>query len=185
MKAKFIILFSLSFLLLTNCSSVEGNLFDRILSKMVRSFSPKTEKKAELVNLITGAEENKQLEPKKTEVEAEAFTLDTLETVAEALHWEKIYYSDREKPDPFRPLILESKEREKKINVDLAKLVGVIWGKNGYLALLKEGNLGYVLKEGDKVIDGRVLKISEESIMFLLSRFGEQNRVTLQLKKER
>ncbi|MBA7667578.1 hypothetical protein ES703_75672 [subsurface metagenome] len=48
----------------------------------------------------------------------------------------------------------------------------------------KEGNLGYVLKNGDKVIDGKVIDITEESITFLLSRFGEQNRVTLRLKKE-
>ncbi len=183
MKGKLLIFFSLALLPLAGCGDGGGNLFNRILAKAVESFSPKTEKRAELINLVTDAEKKEQLDPK--EEQPKNPSEDTLETMAEALHWEKIYYSDREKPDPFRPLLLETEEKEKKVNVDLAKLVGVIWGKNGYLALLKEGNLGYVLKEGDKVTDGGVLKITEESITFLLSRFGEQNKITLSLKKER
>lgn len=181
MKDKFLIFFSIILIFLVGCNEEGGNLFNKILSKTVESFSPKTESKAELVNIITAAEEKETVE-EMTEVEAASE--DTLETIAEALHWEKIYYSDRDKPDPFRPLLIESEEQEKKVNVDLAELVGIIWGKNGYLALLKEGNLGYVLKNGDKVTDGRVADINEESITFLLTRFGESNRVTLRLKKE-
>ncbi len=166
---------------LAGCNEEGGNLFNKILSKTVESFSPKTESKAELVTLITAAEEEEKTEDV---TEGEGITEDTLETIAEALHWERIYYSDRDKPDPFRPLLVETEEQEKKVNVDLAELVGIIWGKNGYLALLKEGNLGYVLKNGDNVTDGRVVAIDEESITFLLTRFGESNRVTLRLKKE-
>lgn len=181
LKDKLIIFFSIAFLFLAGCSEEGGDLFNKILSKTVKSFSPKTEKKAELVNLITAAEEKEQ---KEEIIQTEVTPEDTLKSIAEALRWQKIYYSDRDKPDPFRPLLMESEEQEKKVNVDLAQLVGIIWGKNEYLALLKEGNLGYVLKNGDKVIDGKVIDITEESITFLLSRFGEQNRVTLRLKKE-
>jgi len=186
LKGKLIIvLFSLTFLFLPGCSEEGGTFFNRILSKVVARFSPDTEKKADLINLVTAAEKDSKEKGEKATIEKDTISEDTLAVIAEALHWEKVYYSDRNKPDPFRPLLTEREGEEKTINVDLAKLIGIIWGKNGYLALLKEGNLGYVLKDGDRVTDGRVFKITEDSITFLLHRFGEQNKVTLTLKKER
>ncbi|MCK4420259.1 hypothetical protein KAW18_05020 [candidate division WOR-3 bacterium] len=182
MRDKLLIFFSiLSLLTIIGCSEEGGNPFNRILSKTVETFSPKTEK-AEIINLLPAAEGEEET---KDVVESETTYVDSIEDIEKALHWTKIYYTERGKPDPFRPLLTKTETEEKRVNVDLAKLVGIIWGKNGYLALLKEGNIGYVLKEGDRVIDGRVIRITKDSITFLLSRFGEQNRITMNLKKER
>ncbi|MEA1912805.1 MAG: hypothetical protein U9N06_03090 [candidate division WOR-3 bacterium] len=185
MKDKLIIFLGLTTLLFSGCSIEGESPFDKFLSKTVNFFSPKSEK-AEVVNLITAvdkkSEPNQRIE--KTATIPESASNDTLKEIEEALHWGKIYYSDIGKPDPFRSLLAGKEEKEKEVNVDLAKLVGIIWGKNGYLALLKEGNRGYVLREGDRVIDGRVLKITEDTITFLLSRFGLQNEITMQLKKQ-
>lgn len=178
-----IILLTVIFLILTAGCGQGKNPLDSFLSRTVEAFSPEI-KEGGVVTMVTAAEEEEKGEEKDTTADTMVETSDTVEMIAEALHWTKIYYSDRGKSDPFHPLIEETEKKEKRVNVDLAELVGIIWGKNGYLALLKEGNLGYVLREGDRVVDGKVLRITNNTITFLLTRFGEQNKITLKLKKE-
>lgn len=185
---KFLMLIPLILFMFTaGCSENGDDIFTKFLSKVVKSFSPapqevETTGKAGMVQLTTAAQE----EEKETNLPSDTAetTEDSLEAVGEALHWSKYYYNDRGKSDPFRPLLTSEEKQEKMVNVDIAKLTGIIWGKKGYLALLKEGNRGYVLREGDRVIDGKVLEITKESVTFLLSRFGEQNTITMELKKE-
>lgn len=173
------------FLVLLSCDREKGSIFNEVLGKTVRFFSPpKNElrtKNAEIFNVITSAKEEKKEQPK----EVDSTLVDTLKEFDEALNWVKVYYSDRGNPDPFLPLIIGGEGEEKLLNVELAILTGIVWVKNKYFAILKEGNRGYVLKEGDPVIDGRVSKITESSVSFLLRKFGEEVKVTLSLKGER
>lgn len=180
-----IILFIFTFSILSGCSGEGGNIFNEILAKTVKVFSPGKDnvstEKAEIFNLITSANEE---EGEKREEEIDSAMIDSLENIGEALNWIRAFYSDRGNPDPFAPLLTGTEAQEKKLNVDLAELSGIIWVKDKYLAIVKEGNRGFVLKDGDLVVGGKVLNVTESSISFLLRKFGEQTKVTLSLKKQ-
>lgn len=178
-----IILIFFALTILSGCSGEGGNIFNEILAKTVKFFSPEKDKasadKAELFNIITSANEDEE----GSEEEIDSALIDSLENIGEALNWIRAFYSDRGNPDPFVPLLTGSEGQEKKLNVDLAELSGIIWVKDKYLAIVKEGNRGFVLKEGDLVVGGKVLSVTDSSISFILRKFGERTKVTLSLKK--
>lgn len=177
-----IILVFFIFFVLSGCNGEGGNVFNEILSKTVKFFSPEKDnlspEKAEIFHIITSANEE------ESEEEIDSVMIDSLENIGEALNWVRVFYSDRDNPDPFVPLLTGSEGQEKKLNVDIAELSGIIWVKDKYLAIVKEGNRGFVLKEGDLVVGGKVLNVTDTSITFLLRKFGERTKVTLSLKKQ-
>ncbi len=179
---KIILIFFILFIL-SGCSGEGGNIFNEILAKTVKFFSPEksggSTGKAEIFNLITSANDEE-----KSEEEIDSAMIDSLENIGEALNWIRAFYSDRGNPDPFAPLLTGSEGQETKLNVDLAELSGIIWVKDKYLAIVKEGNRGFVLKEGDAVVGGKVLNVTDSSISFILRKFGEQTKITLSLKKQ-
>jgi hypothetical protein len=182
-----VILILLALLTFWGCGGGGGNVFNEILAKTVRVFSPKKSdlgvEKTGVFDIITSADEGKPTGEESEEVDTAM--LDSLEEIGKALNWIKAFYTDRGNPDPFAPLITTGTESEEKlINVDLAELSGIVWVKDKYLAIVKEGNRGYVLKENDLVVGGRVMNITESSITFLLRKFGEQTKITLSLKKQ-
>jgi hypothetical protein len=182
-----IILILLALLTFSGCGGGGGNVFNEILAKTVKVFSPKKGdlgvEKSGVFDIITSADEEK-LTGEESE-DMDTTMLDSLEEIGRALNWIKAFYTDRGNPDPFAPLITTGAESEEKlINVDLAELSGIVWVKDKYLAIVKEGNRGYVLKENDPVVGGRVMNITESSITFILRKFGEQTKITLSLKKQ-
>jgi hypothetical protein len=94
-------------------------------------------------------------------------------------------YEARGRRDPFRPL--EVTEGPKGLTVTSLKLVGIIHGREGLLALMEtpEG-LGYILRAGDVIGDGRVLEIGSEGVTFgVIRRAGEPpTRVVIPLKRD-
>jgi hypothetical protein len=182
-----IILILLALLTFSGCGGGGGNVFNEILSKTVKVFSPKKSdlgvEKTGVFNIITSAEDEKLANEEGEDIDTAM--LDSLEEIGKALNWIKTFYTDRGNPDPFAPLISGGVEgKERLVNVDLAELSGIVWVKDKYLAIVKEGNRGYVLKENDMVVGGKVLNITESSITFLLRKFGEQTKITLSLKKQ-
>ena len=88
---------------------------------------------------------------------------------------QEIYVYEQEgRRDPFSPLLKEGEDsQEGQISVENLSLVGVIWGDTRRVAVLSDqaGN-GYVFKVGDALPSGRVVSISDKSIVFELSQFG-------------
>ena len=87
--------------------------------------------------------------------------------------------------DPFRPLI--ATEGTKGLTVTSAKLVGIVQGRQGPLALIETTDgLGYIVKTGDVIGDGRVVEIGRDNVTFAVAaRPGQApSRVTLQLRTE-
>ncbi len=174
-------IFPLLFLFIFSGCKNEGNAFNRFMGKVVDAFSPKTVVKKTEKNLYVEAgnaampQSQESLPP-----------IDTLIEVKKALKWEKFYYSDRGKRDPFMPLLGGGvkKELTQGLNVEQAELVGTIWGTNGYIALVKEkGGVGYVLKKGDRVAGGRVGEVTQSSITFDMMQYGVRSKITLKLKE--
>jgi hypothetical protein len=90
-------------------------------------------------------------------------------------------YDARSRRDPFSPVspALDAKG----INVTTAKLVGIVQGLRGALALVEgPDGVGYVLKSGDTLGNGRVTGITGTTVTFLVAAQPGQGPTTLTLR---
>ena len=84
--------------------------------------------------------------------------------------------------DPFMPLDVTG--GPKGLEVATTKLTGIVRGANTTLALVEaQDGIGYILKPGDTLGDGRLVEIGIDTVVFAVaSRPGAQsNRVVLRL----
>lgn len=85
-------------------------------------------------------------------------------------------YEIKGRRDPFIPLVKEEEEGisvERKLNVENLTLLGVLWGPSGKVAVLKDQTgLGHVLRVNDRVAGGKVVSITQNSIVFELKQYG-------------
>jgi hypothetical protein len=90
-------------------------------------------------------------------------------------------YDAKSRRDPFSPvsLALEAKG----INVTAAKLVGIVQGRQGMLALVEgPDGVGYILKSGDALGNGRVTGISGTTVTFSVAAQPGQGPTTVTLR---
>ena len=94
---------------------------------------------------------------------------------------ERVSYSSFGRRDPF----VEIKGlMEEGINIDQVELVGIIWESDVPMAILvdaKNPNVSYTVKEGDRILNGKVLKITQTDVLFLLQEFGVSRRYSMSL----
>jgi Tfp pilus assembly protein PilP len=82
-------------------------------------------------------------------------------------------YEPKGRPDPFRSLAGRDSGESKGLTVASVKLVGIIQGRQGPLALVETSDgLGYIVKPGDVVGDGKVAEIGRDSVTFQVARRG-------------
>jgi hypothetical protein len=96
---------------------------------------------------------------------------------------DKIIYSSFGRRDPFIQLEGPSDDG---INIDGVELVGIIWSASDPMVLLndiRKKGVSYTLKEGDKILNGKVLKITPQEVLFLIHEFGVSRRYTMALPK--
>jgi hypothetical protein len=96
-----------------------------------------------------------------------------------------IPYEAKGRRDPFAPLVLAS--GSKGLTIGSAKLVGVIQGRTSPLALVETSEgIGYILKSGDTLGDGRVTEIGVDFVSFAVTpKPGETGgSVTLRLRTD-
>lgn len=88
--------------------------------------------------------------------------------------------------DPFYSLVkAEAEKPSKLLDVSKAKMVGAVWGESGIIALLEDDKgRSYALREGDRVLNGRVSKVTPSSVTFVLTIFGITRQVTLEIAEE-
>ncbi|HYU15943.1 MAG TPA: hypothetical protein VEL05_07730 [Candidatus Acidoferrum sp.] len=67
--------------------------------------------------------------------------------------------------------------------VAATRLTGIVRNETGALALVEGADgIGYVLRTGDTLLDGRLVEIGADSVVFtILGRPGPPERVTLRL----
>ena len=94
----------------------------------------------------------------------------------------RVGYDRKGRRDPFE--VLEVRQGAKGVTVSSAKLTGIVRGNGSPLALVEtpEG-LGYILRTGDTLGDGRLLEIGQDTVVFgVVPAPGENaNRVVLRL----
>jgi hypothetical protein len=90
-------------------------------------------------------------------------------------------YDARGRRDPFTPVSLAGES--KGINVTAAKLVGIVRAAQGNLALVEgPDGVGYILKNGDGLGNGRVTSITATTVTFAVAaQPGQATTVTLRL----
>lgn len=99
----------------------------------------------------------------------------------DGMYEDRVTYSSFGRRDPFvdvKGLVEEG------INIDQVELVGIIWESDVPMAILVEAknpSISYTLKEGDKILNGKVLKITETDVLFLIQEFGVSRRYSMGL----
>ena len=91
-------------------------------------------------------------------------------------------YESKDRRDPFLPLNVTG--GPKGLEVATTKLTGIVRSARTTLALLEaQDGIGYILKPGDTLGDGRLLEIGADTVVFAVpARSGAQsNRVVLKL----
>ncbi|MCF0222245.1 MAG: hypothetical protein HUK19_08130 [Fibrobacter sp.] len=97
------------------------------------------------------------------------------------LYEDRVVYSSFGRRDPFvdiKGLVEEG------INIDQVELVGIIWESDVPMAILvetKNPSVSYTIKEGDKILNGKVLKITQTDVLFLIQEFGVSRRYSMGL----
>src|SRR3990172_1008330 len=99
---------------------------------------------------------------------------------------EKVKYSSQGRRDPFSPLFDRIEDYEFGVapipSVENLHLVGILQSYEQNLALLEDGRgFGYILQAGDKIKEGRVLRIDLDQVIFQVTEYGWTRNVTLEL----
>lgn len=96
------------------------------------------------------------------------------------------FYQSHGRPDLTAALVtgeFEAINSPDIVDVNLAKLVGIMWGPTDRFALLEDGDgNGFILRVGDKVRNGRITAIHEQSVAASVSLYGITSRVILRLE---
>ena len=92
-----------------------------------------------------------------------------------------IAYEPKGRRDPFTPIFLGKDNAG--LSVSAVKLTGVVGGPGGLMALVEAPDgIGYILKPGDALGDGRVTGITPTSVTFAVSARGSQSASSLTLR---
>lgn len=95
------------------------------------------------------------------------------------------YYSAFNRRDPFKSLVdgmFVRNSRMDLIDLNSVELVGIVRGELDRFALLEdERGFSYILRAGDSVINGRVVSISNDTMVARVTNFGQTSKFTLHL----
>jgi hypothetical protein len=106
-------------------------------------------------------------------------------TAAEGLAVESYEYRSSGRRDPFVPLISAEPvkpedDENRKPGVNDIAIVGFVWGPRVHLALAETfWGTGLLLHEGDKLRDGRVLRITPDAVTVRQDGFGVSRQIKL------
>jgi hypothetical protein len=92
-----------------------------------------------------------------------------------------IAYEPKGRRDPFTPIFVGKDNAG--LSVSAVKLTGVVGGRGGLMALVEAPDgIGYILKPGDALGDGRVTGITPNSVTFAVAARGSQSSSSLTLR---
>ncbi len=99
----------------------------------------------------------------------------------------EFFYRSHGKTDPFKALVsgdFEQASAAETVDLNSARLVGVMWGQDDRFALVENGDgFGYILRVGDRIQHGRVVSIRKDSLTARVTLYGITNRVVLKLEE--
>ena len=97
------------------------------------------------------------------------------------------YYSAFNRRDPFRSLVVGNFVSDRKMSpivLGRLDLVGIVRGELDRFALLEDNKgFSYILRVGDRVKNGSIVAIGEETMVARVTNFGQTRKVTLHMDK--
>lgn len=139
---------------------------------------------AALVSVAAADEGQDEAVAESTDVQAQS-PADASADRVESIRTNDYFYQSWGRPDLFSALVsgeFEPGEAADLVDVNNAKLVGVMWGPTDRFALVEDGSgNGYILRVGDRVSNGRVVAVQKKSLVASISLYGITNRVILRL----
>jgi hypothetical protein len=100
---------------------------------------------------------------------------------------EKYFYSSFARRDPFASLIsgrFSASGGGDLLDIGELTLVGVVWGEADKFAVVQDQrDRVHVLREGDRVVNGKVIEVDEWSLTVQHYFFGETANVTIYLEQ--
>jgi hypothetical protein len=94
----------------------------------------------------------------------------------------EFFYQSYGKADPFGVLVagdFEKSSASELVDMNSARLVGVMWGQDDKFALVEDGEgFGYILRVGDRVRHGRVVSIRKNSLTARVTLYGITNNIS-------
>jgi hypothetical protein len=102
-----------------------------------------------------------------------------------AIRANEYFYQSYGKGDPFGVLVdgdFQQAGAAELVDVNSARLVGVMWGQDDRFALVEDGDgFGYILRVGDQVRSGRIVSIRKNSLTAQVTLYGITSNVVLKL----
>ena len=139
---------------------------------------------AALVSVAAADEGQDEAVAESADVQAQS-PADASADRVESIRTNDYFYQSWGRPDLFSALVsgeFEPGEAADLVDVNNAKLVGVMWGPTDRFALVEDGSgNGYILRVGDRVSNGRVVAVQKKSLVASVSLYGITNRVILRL----
>ncbi|PIP13608.1 MAG: hypothetical protein COX48_03740 [bacterium (Candidatus Stahlbacteria) CG23_combo_of_CG06-09_8_20_14_all_34_7] len=94
-------------------------------------------------------------------------------------------YKTKYERDPFISILELQRDRQSQIDIESASYYGMLKGKNGKMALLKDASrMGFVFFEGEKIKNGLLLKVEADSVIFKLDEYGVVRNKVIRLNKK-
>ncbi|NNF06262.1 MAG: hypothetical protein HKN21_05845 [Candidatus Eisenbacteria bacterium] len=104
------------------------------------------------------------------------------------LNREQYFYSSFGRLDPFGSLLKGKFARSQNgdlLDVGELELKGVVWGNEDKFAVVEDKREhSHILREGDRVVNGRITRITQSSMTVAHYFFGETSSVTIYMKEE-
>ena len=91
-------------------------------------------------------------------------------------------YQPKGRRDPFAPVVVAKEKKTAGLEVGTVKLVGVIRGSQRLALVEAPDGLGYILKPGDALGNGRVTDVSADSVTFAITGSADQRDTNLTLR---
>uniref|UniRef100_A0A7C3N5E3 Pilus assembly protein PilP n=1 Tax=candidate division WOR-3 bacterium TaxID=2052148 RepID=A0A7C3N5E3_UNCW3 len=179
-KNRSILLLSLTlFLIFSFISCSRGNPVNSAIEKSSKALTPKDNTKT-TDSLVSNSDTN--VETQNQETVSDSLPYDTTTTLPFTI--ETYTFKTKTKNDPFVSILEQQREGKIQIDIESAMYFGMIKGKNGKLALLKDASgLGFIFYEGQKIKNGILLKIEQDSVIFKLDEYGVVRNKVIKLVK--
>lgn len=193
-KNKNIIISILLIALFVVPSCSKGNPVNGAIQKITNIFVAKQDKPiepkvstGEIVLLAQNEEKKTAEETKEVKSDTSASILDSImgdSTKGLPFAVETYTYKAKYERDPFISVLELQRDKQAHIDIESASYFGMLKGKNGKLALLKDASgMGFVFFEGEKIKNGVLLKVEADSVIFKLDEYGVVRNKVIRLNK--
>ena len=171
-KLMIFILVFISMFLFFSCSNDPVNaMIENTTSILVKNETSNNNTATASMTLIA---QNDAENEEETETEELLETEIDYETIADTVFKSESYtYKSKYRKDPFVSVLELQREGLNEIEIETASYFGMIQGENGKMALFKDATgMGYVFYEGQKIKNGVLLRIAQDSVIFKLQEYG-------------